>query len=74
MNISSARFFGVYGCDAYGAGTYNSTCTASTASGDGGILANTGYDVLLPLALGAALMIAAVILLVKKLRRRKVTK
>jgi 4-amino-4-deoxy-L-arabinose transferase-like glycosyltransferase len=33
-------------------------------------LADTGYGVILPVALGAAIVFAAVVLLVKRLRRR----
>lgn len=63
-----------YNCGAYGAGTYqNSACGASTGSGsplDG--LANTGYDVLLPIFLGVALIVAGAILLAKRwLRKRR---
>jgi hypothetical protein len=63
-----------YNCGTYGAGTYqNSTCGVSTGSGsplDG--LANTGYDVLLPIFLGVALIIAGAILFTKRwLRKRR---
>lgn len=66
-----------YNCGAYGAGTYqNSTCGASTGSGsplDG--LANTGYDVLIPIFLGVALIVAGAILFAKRwLRKRRETR
>lgn len=69
MNISSARILGAYSCDAYGANAYSASCTTSTGS-DGGPLADTGYNILLPLALGVALIIAAAILVIKRLMRR----
>jgi len=73
MNISSARILSVYSCDAYGANAYSAACTTSTGS-DGGFLADTGYNILLPMALGVALIIAAIILLVRRLRRRSSVK
>jgi hypothetical protein len=69
--------FGVaadYNCGAYGAGTYqNNTCGVSPAdSGPLGGLANTGYDVLLPIFLGIALVVASAILFTKRwLRKRR---
>lgn len=69
VNMSSLRLVGDYSCGAYGANAYNSTCTG-TQTGSGGLLANTGYNVLLPTALGLALIIAAAILVIKRLRRR----
>lgn len=68
INIPSARILGEYNCGAYGAGTYDGACT--TGSNSGGSLADTGYNILLPLALGLALVVAAAILIVKRLRRR----
>lgn len=62
-----------YSCDAYGANAYGQCSTTSTGgqSSGGGLLANTGFDVLLPLALGLAILIASIILIVKKVIRRK---
>ena len=72
INISNARILGEYGCGAYGANAYGSACTTSTsAATDGGLLADTGYNILLPLALGASLIIGAVILIVKQVVRRR---
>lgn len=61
-----------YSCDAYGANAYGecSTITSSPAGSSGNFLADTGYDILLPLALGLSIIIAAIILAVKTLRRR----
>jgi len=67
-----------YNCDAYGAGDYNEcngTAGASTggttqpSSGETGPLANTGYDIIVPIALGIAVVGASAVMLVKKLRR-----
>lgn len=69
ITAASLHLLAVYNCNAYGAGTYG-TCS-STASSSGGLLANTGYSVLIPLALGAALVTAAVILLLKQWKRRR---
>lgn len=69
-----------YDCNAYGAGAYNSTACGATAENTTPAtnptvdqLANTGYNVIIPAALGAALVIAGVILLVKRLARRNKT-
>lgn len=72
INLPNARLLGEYSCGTYGSSTYNST-TCTGTSGSGGLLADTGYNVLLPLALGAALIIAAAILVVKRIRRRRAT-
>jgi hypothetical protein len=72
-NIIPAHLLAAYSCNAYGANAYSSTCSATTTSPSGGLLANTGYPILSPLALGAALIIAALILLVKQWRRRRHT-
>lgn len=66
INIPSARIFGEYNCGAYGAGTYDGACTSNS----NGSLADTGYNILLPIALGVALIIAAAILIIKRIRRR----
>lgn len=68
-----------YDCNAYGAGSYNNAECATTSTGDGGSpaenpsggLADTGYNIIIPVALGLALIIAGAILLVKKLLRKK---
>lgn len=62
-----------YSCDAYGASAYGECSTTSTGSPNapgGGFLADTGYNILLPLALGLAIIIASIILLIKTLKRR----
>lgn len=61
-----------YSCDAYGANAYNECSTTSTSTPDtSGWLAETGYNILIPLALGAAVLIASIILLIKTARRRQ---
>jgi LPXTG-motif cell wall-anchored protein len=66
-----------YDCSAYGAGTYNQgqVCGASTTSGSssgtaGGGLVNTGVHVVLPLLIGAALIVTAIVLFVKKPKKQ----
>lgn len=61
-----------YSCDAYGAAAYGECVTASTGNpASSNLLASTGYDILLPLALGTSVLIAGIILLVKQALRRK---
>lgn len=71
-----------YSCGTYGGGDFGTSCDAATAGvsgspaanggagGLGGLLADTGYNVLLPVALGVAIVVAAGILLAKRLYRR----
>ena len=72
LSLLPAKTLAQYSCGAYGADAYNAnTCTTTPGtSPGGGPLADTGYNVLLPLALGLAILIAGIILLVKRLRRR----
>ena len=67
------KFGTTYNCGAYGAGSYNETnCQTNTGTnGNSGGLADTGYDIIIPVALAGALIIAGVILLVRKLLRKK---
>lgn len=70
------KFAADYNCGAYGAGTYqNGICGTSPADSSGsasGGLAETGYDVLLPIFLGIALVIASAIYFAKRwLRKRR---
>lgn len=60
--------FAAYSCDAYSQGAYG-VCGASASNG--GLLANTGFDVLIPLAFAGALIIAGGILLFKRWKRRR---
>jgi hypothetical protein len=74
LDLSLVRTMGAtYGCDAYGAGTYNTTavCGTSASSASDNLLADTGYNILLPVAFGSAVLIAGIILLVKKISRRR---
>lgn len=66
--------------NAYGGGTYNDnasygdttqTGTQTGAQQPGGSLANTGVDVMMPLALGAAMIIGSVFALIKMRRGKK---
>lgn len=60
-----------YNDGAYGTSTYNGESTGTGSEGSGGDLAYTGYDVIVPAALGIAIVIASAILLAKKLLRRR---
>lgn len=70
--MNTHTYFGADGfnCDAYGQYAYNECAVQGTADNGGG-LSFTGDLMIIPLALGAAIVIASVILLVKKLRRSK---
>lgn len=79
-NLSHLTTFAAnYDCNTYGAGTYNETNCGTTTDPStdtptnpiGGGLADTGYNIIIPVALGLALIIAGIILLVKRLARRK---
>lgn len=64
-----------YSCGTYSSNAYG-TCSKTTTSGSSsnsavGTLANTGYDILIPLALGVAIIIAGVIYFVKQVMRRR---
>ncbi|MEO5949943.1 MAG: hypothetical protein ABIQ04_00685 [Candidatus Saccharimonadales bacterium] len=62
---SSAYGVGVYGCDNYTQG-----CEATTTQTQGSLV-STGSPWFIPVMLGAALIVAALILIVTKLVRRK---
>jgi hypothetical protein len=53
-----------YNCNAYGAGTYsnNSACTT-------GGLADTGFDIWIPLVLGTVLLVGGVAFFVRRMVR-----
>lgn len=77
LNYTYKPFFAAesdaYGTDSYGTGTYECTpgSTGCVATADGGTsLVNTGSPWFIPVMLGAALIIAAAILIVTKLVRR----
>lgn len=78
MNIQQP--FYLLGAEAYGVGTYDcgqfqEGCAAGASTSNNGGLSYTGYNVIIPVALAAALIIAAAILLVTKfIRRRKAAK
>lgn len=71
--------FHLLGAEAYGIGNYScgdfeQGCVSGAGTGaNGGSLVNTGYDVIIPVALAAALIISAAILLVTKFVRKRKT-
>lgn len=76
--VKQTYTFADYNCGTYGAGTYQGACNTSTTTGGGtgtnpvDTLANTGYDVLIPVFLGISLVGASAVMLVRKaLRKRK---
>lgn len=73
-NFRYTTYVAEYNCSTYGSGDYNA-CDASTTTSSGGLsnaLANTGYDILIPVFLGISLVVAGIILLSRRwLRRRK---
>lgn len=61
-----------YNTSTYGEGAYQEVQGASTTTGTNPtLLANTGYDVIIPISLGLAIVIASAVVLVKKLRTKK---
>jgi LPXTG-motif cell wall-anchored protein len=76
-NISLHTLAQGYSCDAYGVDAYSTCTTATEQPGQdtgGGFLSDTGYNILLPIALGLALIVASVILLFKRQKRRRSNK
>lgn len=67
MNFIYILLASLYNENVYGASTYQNGTSAAT----GGPLANTGFDIIIPIALGLSVVIASVILLIKRLRARK---
>lgn len=63
--------FAAYNDGVYGANAYQQTAGTSTGTDNTGPLANTGYDVIVPVALGLSIVVASVIVLVKKAIVRK---
>lgn len=81
MDYLFTKFAAEYNCGAYGAGAYDvgtcttatdpGTATPATGAGNNGGLAYTGMDVLVPLMIGLAIMVAAVIFFIRNLRSKK---
>lgn len=64
-----------YNCESYGTGAYG-TCATTTGSSpgggtSGGALANTGFDIILPVSLAIAILVASVIYVFRRWRRHK---
>lgn len=70
LNLFAAYSCGTYSADAYGRDCETSTGTTPTPS-PSGPLSDTGYNVIVPLALAGALIIAGAIFFVKKYLRRR---
>jgi len=71
-----------YGTGTYDCGNFDEGCTTTSTGTDtntgtdtgaaaGGGLSYTGYNIIIPVAIGAALVIAAIILVVTRLTRRR---
>lgn len=74
MQYTYKLFGTTYGTGGYNSSTYNGqtqtgTNTGSNSNSNGG-LADTGYDIIIPVALAIALVVAGVILLVKRAGRK----
>lgn len=71
--IYAYKFFSsTYGTDVYGTSTYQETAGTSTGGNAGGApLANTGYDIIIPVSLGISILVASAILLVRRARRSR---
>lgn len=73
MNNFLVRFAATYDCGAYGSSTYNSSgnCTTTTSGGQtSGSLIDTGMSIILPLALGVVLVISAIILMLRRKKKK----
>jgi hypothetical protein len=61
-----------YDCNAYNSGAYNNTdCNTTASTPSGGLLSDTGYNVIIPVALGLAIILASLILLVTRFLRHR---
>lgn len=63
-----------YSCAAYGASTYGDECQTQQgvlSPDTGWQLTNVGYEIIVPAALGVAVLIAGLIALAKKMKRQK---
>jgi hypothetical protein len=69
--IKTSHYLAEYGCGTYSSGNYQGACVTSTGSSPLDTLANTGYDVLIPVFLGAALVFASAVLLMRKFMRKR---
>lgn len=71
--LHNVRILAEYNCGTYGGGTYQGACTTTTTTNNSPIddLANTGYDVLIPLFLALSLLAASIVLLVRRAMRRR---
>ena len=65
-----------YDCGAYGSGTYNqgqvcgASTTGSSSGTSGGGLVDTGVHVVLPIVLGLAIIVTAIVLFVRKPKKQ----
>lgn len=74
MQYSYKIFSSAYGEGNYNSSTFNGATQTGTNTGNNGGqtggLADTGYEIIIPVALGIALVVAGVILLVKRAKRK----
>ncbi len=76
MNYIFTKYIAQYNCDAYGANAYNNaacgnTTTGGAAGSSGGSLAKTGLDVVVPLTAGILLILVAIALFIRNIRRQR---
>ena len=64
--LKHSHYFAEYNCGVYGAGDYQGACGATSSN-----LADTGYDVLLPIFLGISLVGAGAILVIRRWLRKR---
>lgn len=74
-DINTNLFATTYGCGTYGSGTYdNATCAGSTTgstTGNGSILTNTGFDLLLVATLAVTIIFIALVVRLYKRPAKK---
>jgi len=69
--MKNTYHFAQYGCGAYGGGAYEQGTCATTSSNPVNTLANTGYDVLIPIFIGISIVVATGVLLVRRIMRKR---
>jgi hypothetical protein len=64
--LKHSHYLAEYNCGTYGSGNYQGVCGATSTD-----LADTGYDILLPIFLGISLVVAGAVLLIKRWLRKR---
>jgi hypothetical protein len=65
--IKTSHFVAEYSCGTYSSGDYQGSCATATSDA----LANTGFDLLIPIFIGVSLVFASAVLLVRRMLRKR---